>query len=109
MTYGSTMNWEYMVIDTDVAHTQDLTVQLSALGSLGWEAVGYTCTVQIGPNGMSVLMKRPAPCLAPPAEATAGWNSDPSGRFEVRHWDGQRWTQHVSTGGTTSTDFPNVR
>ncbi|MEO8694410.1 MAG: DUF2510 domain-containing protein [Acidimicrobiales bacterium] len=29
----------------------------------------------------------------------AGWASDPSGAHELRYWDGEQWTQHVSDGG----------
>ena len=32
------------------------------------------------------------------------WVADPDGRHELRYWDGQRWTEHVSDGGVTSTD-----
>jgi uncharacterized protein DUF2510 len=103
------MNWEYMVVDTNIGFTEDLQLKLTALGSLGWEAVGYTCIIQMGPNMASVLLKREAAMLAPPDDLTAGWRTDPTQRFQQRHWDGLRWTQHVSTGGVTDTDFPNVR
>ncbi|QGG96492.1 phospholipid scramblase-related protein [Actinomarinicola tropica] len=36
--------------------------------------------------------------------ATGAWHPDPHGRHELRWWDGQRWTEHVSDGGVTSTD-----
>jgi hypothetical protein len=29
----------------------------------------------------------------------AGWSSDPSGAHELRYWDGEQWTDHVSDGG----------
>ena len=32
------------------------------------------------------------------------WLPDPSGRHELRWWDGTQWTEHVSDGGETSTD-----
>ncbi|MEL6891178.1 MAG: phospholipid scramblase-related protein [Actinomycetota bacterium] len=35
---------------------------------------------------------------------TANWYPDPNGRHELRYWDGQRWTDHVSNGGVTATD-----
>jgi len=49
--------------------------------------------------------------ISPPDTATqvsfvAGWYSDPSGRHELRYWDGQRWTANVSTAGVTSVDEP---
>jgi hypothetical protein len=98
-----------MVVDTNIGFTQDLQYQLSALGSLGWEAVGYTCIVQIGPNNASVLLKREVAALSPPPNDLSGWYADPAQRFEQRHWDGLRWTQHVSTAGIAEIDYPNVR
>jgi hypothetical protein len=44
----------------------------------------------------------PAPVVTTPA----GWYPDPSGRFELRYWDGVAWTEHVSRGGQQSTDPP---
>ena len=40
-----------------------------------------------------------APGAIPPA-----WHPDPQGRHQLRWWDGERWTDHVSSGGVTSTD-----
>ena len=42
------------------------------------------------------------------AESTvpAGWYADPSGRFELRYWDGAAWTEHVSRAGQQFTDPP---
>jgi hypothetical protein len=34
----------------------------------------------------------------------AGWFADPGRRHEVRYWDGQRWTEHVSDRGTQRLD-----
>jgi uncharacterized protein YxjI len=34
----------------------------------------------------------------------AGWFPDPTGRYEVRYWDGAAWTSHVSVGGEASVD-----
>jgi Protein of unknown function (DUF2510) len=34
----------------------------------------------------------------------AGWFADPSGRHELRYWDGQRWTEQVSDRGTQTVD-----
>ena len=39
-----------------------------------------------------------------PADIVAGWHPDPSGRYQLRYSDGTRWTEHVSTEGTTGTD-----
>ncbi|WP_422742924.1 DUF2510 domain-containing protein [Mycobacterium sp. WMMD1722] len=39
--------------------------------------------------------------LATPAGA---WHPDPSGRHEMRWWDGNRWTEHVSDAGAVGVD-----
>jgi hypothetical protein len=33
-----------------------------------------------------------------------GWQSDPTGRFEHRYWDGSQWTDNVADAGVASTD-----
>lgn len=38
------------------------------------------------------------------AGQAAGWHSDPSGRHQLRYWDGQSWTDQVSDNGVSSTD-----
>ena len=50
----------------------------------------------------------PAPVVAPAPVITtpAGWYPDPSGRFEMRYWDGTAWTEHVSRAGQQYTDPP---
>jgi hypothetical protein len=40
------------------------------------------------------------------AVAPAGWYADPSGRYELRYWDGSQWTEHVSRAGQQFTDPP---
>ncbi|WP_236741231.1 DUF2510 domain-containing protein [Mycobacteroides abscessus] len=49
-----------------------------------------------------ILLERPqgpAPTLPPPS-----WSADPTGRFQYRWWDGQRWTHFVARDGKTFTD-----
>ena len=36
----------------------------------------------------------------------ANWYKDPSGRFEMRYWNGTAWTEHVATAGKQSIDPP---
>lgn len=36
---------------------------------------------------------------APPA-----WLADPTGRHQMRYWDGQQWTDHVSNAGVQAND-----
>ncbi len=38
------------------------------------------------------------------SQVPAGWHHDPYGRFQYRYWDGESWTEHVSTGGQQQVD-----
>ena len=38
------------------------------------------------------------------AAGGGGWHPDPTGRYEQRYWDGQRWTAHVVRGGVQASD-----
>lgn len=37
-------------------------------------------------------------------QAPANWHADPTGRHELRYWDGVSWTDHVSDSGVPSVD-----
>jgi hypothetical protein len=41
---------------------------------------------------------------SPPGVATPVWAPDPSGRHQVRFWDGQCWTDSVADDGQVSKD-----
>jgi hypothetical protein len=70
-------------------------------------------------GGVAEVVADVAPAEVAPAEVTpvveavpessgvpAGWYADPSGRFELRYWDGNAWTEHVSRAGQQYTDPP---
>jgi Protein of unknown function (DUF2510) len=40
----------------------------------------------------------------PPVALPGGWHADPTGRYELRYWDGRQWTAHVATGGNPTVD-----
>ncbi len=46
----------------------------------------------------------PPPPPPPPANIPAGWYPDPHLAYELRYWDGSRWTDHVSTRGEQAID-----
>ncbi len=52
--------------------------------------------------------EEPAVAQTAAVESTvpAGWYADPSGRYELRYWDGNAWTEHVSRAGQQFTDPP---
>jgi len=41
---------------------------------------------------------------SPPTGPPRGWLNDPTGRHELRYWDGDRWTEHVSDAGIQGSD-----
>ena len=41
-------------------------------------------------------------------EPQARWYPDPTGRHQLRYWDGSQWTEHVATAGVPSTDPPTM-
>jgi hypothetical protein len=60
-------------------------------------------------NGEGQLVNREAQ-VTPAADAAAApgpppdWYPDPSGRQELRYWDGSQWTEHASTAGRQVVD-----
>lgn len=44
------------------------------------------------------------PPTAPLPVMAASWQPDPAGRHQLRFWDGQNWTAHVSNDGIATTD-----
>ena len=52
-------------------------------------------------------VQQPAQTTAPATPAVpADWYKDPSGRFELRYWNGTKWTEHVARGGKQFVDPP---
>src|SRR6478672_13927917 len=43
-------------------------------------------------------------CAPGGARMNTGWQADPTHRHELRYWNGVGWTEHVSDGGTQTTD-----
>jgi len=63
----------------------------SALSSTSGYASAHTSSHTTGPTTPAV---------------PAAWYKDPSGRFELRYWNGTTWTEHVSRNGQQFTDPP---
>lgn len=42
--------------------------------------------------------------VPPPVPVPAQWAPDPSGRHELRWWDGRGWSEHVADGGNRGID-----
>jgi hypothetical protein len=63
---------------------------------------------EVAPAYVPAAVVEPAVAEPAPVESTvpAGWYADPSGRYELRYWDGAAWTEHVSRAGQQFTDPP---
>ncbi len=63
-----------------------------------------------GPTGQQQAVPAQEPVqqeqVQPESTVPAGWYADPSGRYELRYWDGNQWTEHVSRAGQQYTDPP---
>ena len=44
------------------------------------------------------------PVLPTPQGAPPSWQADPTGRYELRYWDGASWGPHVAAAGRSSVD-----
>lgn len=58
----------------------------------------------VGPNRYGPDPKTSLQGAAVAPSAAAGWHVDPTGRHQLRYWDAQQWTSHVSDNGVASTD-----
>ena len=78
----------------------------------GWgtapESTSSSTTSSWGATGATAQQTTPAtPASAPTTPSVpAGWYTDPAGRYELRYWDGNAWTEHVSRSGQQYTDPP---
>ena len=110
--------FEYVAFNPFNSSPEALANELTKKSAEGWEVVnivttfdGRYCeflrrpvsgTAQQAPQSVGSSAAQPAPSSAAPA----AWYADPSGRFELRYWDGKEWTEHVARGGQQFTDPP---
>jgi hypothetical protein len=88
--------WPLVVLRKDDRRREfeGLARSIYAQGPAAWQAP---------PQGPPPQAPAAAPVAQPPA-APAGWHPDPTGRFEIRYFDGANWTDHVARGGQQATD-----
>ncbi len=110
--------FEYVAFNPFNSSPEALANELTKKSAEGWEVVnivttfdGRYCAFLRRPvSGTTSQVSTPTSSVsAPPATSTgapAAWYADPSGRFELRYWDGKEWTEHVARGGQQFTDPP---
>jgi hypothetical protein len=86
--------------------------QVNDLGCEGWQLVSFDDKDRtLGTNVIVAMMKREMVPPPPPEDATEGWYRDPTGRFDLRLWNGKAWTFHAAREADKSThrDPPTMR
>jgi hypothetical protein len=124
LTAMSAEGWDVVsVISTGGDITAFLSRAASAADTPAAEAAPAAAAEPAGwavaPEPAPAAQPQPTPAAQPeptPAAAAAAapatpavpanWYADPSGRFELRYWDGNAWTEHVSRAGQQYTDPP---
>lgn len=127
--------YTYDVVTESVRNPHELAAELTKRSQAGWEVVEIvydgaswfhafirhhgTVATAPTPATVSSLVTTPVSATAavdnaasttsaPSAEVPANWYKDPSGRYELRYWNGTTWTEHVATGGKQFTDPPKA-
>ena len=107
--------FEYVAFNPSNSSPEALANELTKKSSEGWEIVDIVSTFD---GQYCAFLRRPVststaqpvtPVTSPVVNssgAPAAWYTDPSGRFELRYWDGKEWTEHVARGGRQFTDPP---
>ena len=119
--------FEYVAFNPYNASPEAMANELTKKSSEGWEVVeilptfdGRYCAFLRRPVsstldssaalGSSVVASAPATVATSSssgsASAPAAWYADPSGRYELRYWNGKEWTEHVARSGQQFTDPP---
>ncbi len=119
--------FEYVAFNPYNASPEAMANELTKKSSEGWEVVeilptfdGRYCAFLRRPVsstldssaalGSSVVASAPAAVATSSssgsASVPAAWYADPSGRYELRYWNGKEWTEHVARSGQQFTDPP---
>jgi len=117
--------FEYVAFNPYNASPEAMASELTKKSSEGWEVVsivptfdGRYCAFLRRPTGANSTIAAQQTQSVAEATTTAGtsaqtnatvpaaWYADPSGRFELRYWNGKEWTEHVARSGQQFTDPP---
>jgi len=127
--------FEYAAFNPFNASPEGLAAELTRKSAEGWEVVSITTTTDgrfcaflrrpvaqrvsasaatastpmTSDTGYAAAATTGAPTHSSSASTPAvpaAWYKDPSGRYEMRYWNGTAWTEHVARGGQQFTDPP---
>ena len=104
--------FEFTTVVAPGIDPESLSRELTARSLQGWEVLeimttpdGQFCAFLRRPLKNGAVNSTNAPSITVP-RVPAAWYSDPSGRYELRYWDGNEWTEHVARGGQQFVDPP---
>ena len=110
-----TYMYEYVAFNPYNSSPESLATELTNKSAEGWEVVSIVTTL----DGRYCAFLRRATAQSPTKQVSssttattstpkvpAAWYADPSGRYELRYWDGNEWTEHVARGGQQFIDPP---
>ena len=89
-------SWEYSYVQAGANGAKRIVEVLNDLAAEGWQLVTITGNDRtVGVNSLTALVRRLIDPLPEPSDQTEGWYPDPSGRYDVRFWNGRAWTFNV--------------
>ena len=111
--------FEYVAFNPYNASPEAMANELTKKSSEGWEVVeilptfdGRYCAFLRRPVSSTSEVAASAPATVATSSSSgsasvpAAWYADPSGRYELRYWNGREWTEHVARSGQQFTDPP---
>ena len=121
MTERSAQGWEILQVVSTGATVTAFVRRAAIAGATTASTTTPTASpAPVSPNPTPTPVSQPAATIASSTAATtanttssvgdatapAAWYPDPSGRYELRYWNGSAWTEHVSRNGQQFTDPP---
>jgi len=91
----------------DTAHEDELRFRLDlAIATATGTRAELVAQIEGELAVLNTQTSAPAPASAPQVASLppAAWYPDPTHRFDMRYWDGARWTEHVSRAGVEAAD-----
>jgi hypothetical protein len=89
--------YEYTYVQAPTNTVVQLIEALNNLGAEGWQLVTMDDVDRtLGLNMLTAILRRPIEPLPAPVDLAEGWYEDPSGRFDLRLWNGRAWTFSVA-------------
>lgn len=113
--------YEYVAFNPYNTSPEALAAELTKKSADGWEVVSIVTTFDgrycafLRRSMTQSAAQTTSPTVTQSAQVSvatattkvpAAWYADPSGRYELRYWDGNEWTEHVARAGQQFVDPP---